>query len=282
MTNVWKQKKVCVEDIHKPVAVMEALVGEGHIMVEEEIDIKSTNVEYIEEDFAIVREEMITVESVSVEEMQTTVEEKLIDYCEEQALVGNESISVEENQTICEDMKTTVADKREAVGEKSLLDEATIKEEKGGFEDPANSEEKRVEKESDNVEDIKTNDKHSTFEDKIANDVATNHHVVLDTFTSNDGQKEENIKVSSEVETEVGDANEEDKMIHDRATYCSETSDTIEEDELLRHNDTNMLAIVGQITKPSSDSSTQILSEGYPELWVTAMVIFISLLWLNC
>ena len=93
---------------------------------------------------------------------------------------------------------------------------------------------------------------------------------------------EENIKVSSEVETEVGDANEEDKMIHDRATYCSETSDTIEEDELLRHNDTNMLAIVGQITKPSSDSSTQILSEGYPELWVTAMVIFISLLWLNC
>merc|ERR1712147_305719 len=66
---------------------------------------------------------------------------------------------------------------------------------KRSFKEAADSEEKLtwVEEESDNIKDTKTFDQHSSFEDKIADDEATNH--VVGTFTSNDRQKEENIKV---------------------------------------------------------------------------------------
>jgi len=188
--------------------------------------------------------------------------------------------------------KQTVEDKLANVGKQ----ENPIVE-KISFEEPPNSEEKLTwaEEDSDNIEDTKISEQQLTFDVNL----------VVDEFTSNDSQKEENTKVSSDVGIEVlGDAQEKDKRIHDKVTNCSEASDTIEEDELLKHSDTNDQTENGQITKPflnnpSSDSFThtimgpdedssqpessyQMLPEGYPELLATAMVIFISLLWLNC
>ena len=73
----------------------------------------------------------------------------------------------------------------------------------------------------------------------------------------------------------------------------SDTSDTMKEDEPLNHNDKNDMRDIGDINKPflnictqqdksKSEKSDQVLTEGYPDLLVAAMVIFAALLWFNC
>ena len=108
-----------------------------------------------------------------------------------------------------------------------------------------------------------------------------------------EAEKVEQIQTTVEILSEVGDmtggsVNKSDEQMQDGI------SDKIKEDELLKHIDENVKIDFGHVKKPSlnicaqdslefkSEKSDQMLTEGFPDFLVAAMVIFAALLWFNC